>query len=262
MGEGRISYAAAGGIATLTLDQPDRLNAMTLAMWRALPDAVARAVNDPDVRVLVLTGAGDLAFCAGADISQFGTARTGEEAITAYDAAVAAGSDAVLQADKPTVAAIRGICFGGGLALAMACDLRFAAAGSRFRLPAARLGLGYGFDGLRLLARRLGPSVAADVVLSARIIPSDEATGMGLVNQVWPADQFEARLSAYLAAIAANAPLTLRAMTRGLRELARPEAEQDADAVDALVADCFDSEDYREGQAAFREKRDPVFRGR
>ncbi len=262
MGEGRISYAAEGGIATLTIDQPDRLNALTLAMWQALPVAVAQAVDDPDVRVLVLTGAGDRAFCAGADISQFGTARTGEEAIMAYDAAVAAGSDAVLNADKPTVAAIRGICFGGGLALAMACDLRFAASGSRFRLPAARLGLGYGFDGLRLLVRRLGPTVAADVVLSARVISTDDATGMGLVNQVWPSDQFEARLAAYLAAIAANAPLTLRAMKRGLKELARPEAEQDVAAVDALVADCFDSGDYREGQAAFREKRDPVFRGR
>jgi enoyl-CoA hydratase/carnithine racemase len=262
MGEGRISYAAAGGIATLTLDQPERLNAMTLAMWCALPDAVAQAADDPDVRVLVLTGAGDRAFCAGADISQFGTARTGEDAVAAYDAAVAAGSAAVLQADKPTVAAIRGICFGGGLALAMACDLRFAAAGSRFRLPAARLGLGYGFDGLRLLVQRLGPTVAADVVLSARIIPSDEASGMGLVNQIWPADAFETRLAAYLAAIVANAPLTLRAMKRGLKELARPEAEQDGAAVDALVAACFASEDYREGQAAFREKRDPVFRGR
>ena len=262
MGEGRIIYAAAGGIATLTLDQPDRLNAMTLAMWRALPDAVARAANDPDVRVLVLTGAGDRAFCAGADISQFGTARTGDDAVAAYDAAVAAGSAAVLQADKPTVAAIRGICFGGGLALAMACDLRFATAGSRFRLPAARLGLGYGFDALRLLVQRLGPTVAADVVLSARIIPSDEATGMGLVNQVWPAEALDARLAAYLAAIAGNAPLTLRAMKRGLRELARPDAAQDSAAVDALVAACFASEDYREGQAAFREKRDPVFRGR
>jgi len=262
MGEGRITYAAASGIATLTLDQPDRLNAMTLAMWRTLPDAVARAINDLDVRVLVLTGAGDRAFCAGADISQFGTARTGEDAVAAYDAAVAAGTTAILQAEKPTVAAIRGICFGGGLALAMACDLRFAAAGSRFRLPAARLGLGYGFDALRLLVQRLGPSVAADVVLSARIIPSDEASGMGLVNQVWPADAFDSRLAAYLAAIAANAPLTLRAMKRGLRELARPDSEQDGAAVDALVAACFASEDYREGQAAFREKRDPVFRGR
>jgi enoyl-CoA hydratase/carnithine racemase len=249
------------GIATLTLSQPEKLNAMSFSMWTELAECIREAEADPGVRVIVLAGDGGRAFCAGADISQFGEQRTGDAAVAAYEEAVTEGLATLAGASKPTVAVVRGICFGGGLALAMSCDLRFCTDGSRFRLPAARLGLGYAFEGLRLLVRKLGHSVTADIVLSARIIGAGEAERMGIVNRAWPEEAFEAEVGGYLAQVAANAPLTLKAMKRGLIELARPEAEQDGAAVDALVRACFRSRDYAEGQAAFREKRDPVFRG-
>jgi enoyl-CoA hydratase/carnithine racemase len=257
----RLDYAAEGGLATITIHNPARRNAMTLDMWRALPDLAARADADPAIRAIVLTGAGDLAFCAGADISQFGEARGSEAAVAEYDRAVAAGDRALARAAKPTIAVIRGLCFGGGLGLAMACDLRLARAGARFRFPAARLGLGYGYDGVRTLVRQLGHAVAADLLFSARIVEDAEAERLGLVNRLWPATCFEAEAAGYLAGVAANAPLTLMTAKRALAELARDAAERDREAVAALVAACFRSADYREGQAAFREKREPVFRG-
>jgi enoyl-CoA hydratase/carnithine racemase len=256
-----LDYAAGGGLATVTIDNPERRNAMTLGMWQALPDLVARAGDDPEVRAIVLTGAGDRAFCAGADISQFGEARGSEAAVGAYDRAVAEGDAALARAAKPTIAVIRGACFGGGLGLAMACDLRLARAGARFRFPAARLGLGYGYEGVRTLVRQLGHAVAADLLFSARIVEDAEAERIGLVNRLWPAACFEGEAAGYLAGVAANAPLTLMTAKRALAELTREEAERDRQAVAALVAACFRSADYREGQAAFREKREPVFRG-
>lgn len=261
MSVGTVRYEAEGGIARLVIDQPAKMNAMNLAMWSSVPELMARAEADPAVRAIVLTGEGERAFCAGADISQFGENRTGDEAVAAYDTAVAAGNRAIATAQKPTVAVIRGICFGGGLGLAMACDLRFCNAGSRFRLPAARLGLGYGLGGIRLLVQKLGFPAAADVVLSARIVDATEAQRIGIVNRMWAAPEFEAEMAGYLRQLSVNAPLTLKAMKRALTELARAEQEQDQAAVEALVQACFRSSDYREGQQAFKEKRDPVFRG-
>ncbi len=258
---GTVRYEARDGVAILTIDNEARRNAMSLAMWRSLPSLAAQADADPAVRAIVLQGAGDKAFCAGADISQFGEARSSEAAVAAYDEAVAQGGGALVRAAKPSLALIRGVCFGGGLGLAMACDIRLAAGGSRFRIPAARLGLGYGYEGVRTLVGRIGYPATADLLVSARIVESDEAERLGIVNRVWPADRFEAESSAYLAQVGRNAPLTLKATKGALAALARPEAERDLDAVAALVAACFGSHDYREGQAAFREKRDPVFRG-
>lgn len=256
-----IRYEAEAGVATLVLDQPDKLNAMTFEMWQALPDLVARAEADPAVRVIAVTGAGERAFCAGADISQFGDRREGREATAAYDAAYSRGCAALAEAGKPSVAAIGGICFGGGFGLAMSCDLRIARSDSRFRIPAARLGLGYAYDGIRLLAGKLGPTVAADLLLSARIVAGDEALSLGIVNALWEPERFGAEAAAYLARIAGNAPLTLKAVKRALVELARPESERNVTAVQAAIEACFDSADYREGRLAFSEKREPVFRG-
>lgn len=256
-----IRYAVANGAATLTIDQPSKMNAMTFEMWSSLPGLVARAAADPAVRVIAVTGAGEKAFCAGADISQFGDKRSSADAVAAYDRAVAEGQAALNNAAKPTVAVIRGICFGGGFGLAMCCDLRIASSDSRFRVPAARLGLGYTFKNLQLLVQKLGPGPVADLFYSARIIDAGEAHQAGVVNSLFDRETFEAEAASYVARIAGNAPLTLKAVKRALIELARPEAERDASAVDALVAACFHSEDYREGQKAFKEKRDPVFKG-
>ncbi|WP_332698775.1 enoyl-CoA hydratase [Bosea sp. (in: a-proteobacteria)] len=261
MGEAAIRYEARDGVAHLVLDQPAKLNALTYEMWAALPQLVARAEADEAVRLLAVSGAGERAFSAGADISQFGEMRSGSGTVDAYEAAVWAGAAALEKAAKPTVALIRGICFGGGFALAMSCDLRLGAEGARFRVPAARLGLGYAHAGIATLVRRLGPGVTGDIMLSARIVEAAEALRLGIVNALWGEPAFAAEAEAYLARIAGNAPLTLRAVKRALVELGRPEAERDVASVEALIAACHASADYAEGQAAFREKREPVFRG-
>jgi enoyl-CoA hydratase/carnithine racemase len=256
-----IRYETENGIARLVIDQPEKMNAMTYEMWASLPGLVARAEADRSVRAIVVTGEGGRAFCAGADISQFGAMREGESATAAYDAAYLQGCTAVSNADKPSIAVIRGVCFGGGVGLAMACDLRLARADCRFRVPAARLGLGYAYAGIELLARRLGLSVTADLMLSARIVAGEEALRLGIVNALWDAESFEREAADYLARIAANAPLTLRAVKLALIALARPEADRDTSAAEAAVAACLASADYREGQRAFTEKREPVFTG-
>jgi enoyl-CoA hydratase/carnithine racemase len=257
-----IQYVAAHGVATLTIDQPAKLNALTFDMWSSLPGLIAKAEADPEVRVIAITGAGERAFSAGADISEFAVRRSGDDAVDAYDAAVAAADEALAKAAKPTVAVIAGICFGGGMELAMCCDLRIVASDSRFRIPAARLGLGYGFSSIELTARKIGMGPVADLLFSARIVDAAEAFRLGIANQLLDRGSFRVEADAYLARIAINAPLTLRAIKRALVEIGRPEAGRDVGAVDALVAACFASADYREGQAAFREKRDPVFTGK
>lgn len=261
MSSGTLAYAAEGGLARITISQPAKMNAMAFHMWTALPELIARAAADPEIRAIVLEGEGEKAFCAGADISQFGERRSDPEAVAAYDAAVADGMGALAQSPKPTVALIKGVCFGGGFGLALACDIRLARADARFRVPAARLGLGYGFEGVKLIASKLGPDAAADILFSARILDAGDALRLGVVGQVWAQESFAADSAAYLDLIAANAPLTLAAAKRALMELTRPEAERDAQAVAALVSACFASADYREGQAAFKEKRTPRFTG-
>ncbi|MBM3607424.1 MAG: enoyl-CoA hydratase [Alphaproteobacteria bacterium] len=261
MSEATVDYSAANGIATLTINQPAKMNAMTYDMWLAVPAHIARAGADRDIRCIVLTGAGEKAFCAGADISQFGEKRTGEEAVRAYEAAVTAGMKAISDADKPTIARIRGYAFGGGMALAMCTDLRIAADNAKFRIPAARLGLGYAFSNIEALVHRIGLGPTSDLLLTARIVDGPEAERLGVVNKMWPAADFEMASGEYVSAIAGNAPLTLKAVKKALVETAKAHGDRDRNAVEALVAACFASADYKEGQLAFKEKRAPVFRG-
>lgn len=256
-----VRYETEDGIARLVVDQPGKMNAMTYGMWASLPGHVARAEADPQIRAIVVTGEGSRAFCAGADISQFGDIRDGDAATRIYDDAYLDGCKALATASKPSVAVIRGICFGGGFGLAMSCDLRLARADSRFRVPAARLGLGYAFSGVEALVARLGLSATADLLLSARILAGEEALRMGVVNALWSEDSFENETADYLRRIATNAPLTLRAVKQALIALAQPEATRSTLAADAAVAACFSSTDYKEGQRAFREKREPAFTG-
>ena len=257
-----IRYEAEDGIARLVIDQPGKLNAMTYEMWASLPGLVARAEADAGARAIVVTGAGERAFCAGADISQFGDRRDGEAETLRYDAAYLAGCAALAHAAKPAIAVIRGICFGGGFGLAMSCDIRLARADARFRVPAARLGLGYAYEGVRMLVAKLGPGPASDLLLSARILDCEEALRMGIVNLRWSPERFEAQTRDYIAGLAGNAPLTLRAVKHALSELLRPDGERDVAAVEASIAACFGSADYAEGQRAFKEKREPAFTGR
>ncbi|MGY0777540.1 enoyl-CoA hydratase [Azospirillum argentinense] len=257
---GVVGLDVSGGIARLTLDQPRRLNAMTLEMWRSLPERIGRAVADPAVRVLLVRGAGERAFSAGADISEFGTVRADAAQAAAYEEAVSAATEALLNAPVPTVAAIRGICFGGGLELALCCDLRLSDDGARFRMPGARLGLGYGFPLVRLVVQRMG-AAAADLLFSARIVTADEAASLGIVQRVAAAAAFDGAVEDYIGLIAGNAPLTLRAAKRAMLEALRTDGPADTEAVDALVARCFASADYAEGRAAFAQKREPGFKG-
>lgn len=260
--EGRVDYEARGGIAWLTLHQPQKHNAMSYDMWRSLPQSVARAADDAAVRLIVAQGFGARAFCSGADISQFDDQRGDESAARLYEEAVQGALAALSGAPKPTVARVRGICFGGGLALALACDLRLAGEGARFCVPAAKLGLGYAHGNIDFMTRRLSLGAAADILFSARVFDAAEALRLGVVTNLWPAADFEAESEAYLARIAGNAPLTLKAMTLSLREAQKPEAARDARAAEAAVAACFASEDYAEGRRAFAQKRAPVFKGR
>lgn len=261
MTDAYVAYDAHDGAARLTLTQPARLNAMTFDMWASVPTLVARADADADVRVIVVQGAGEKAFCAGADISQFGEQRTGDAAVAAYEKAVGAAMAALANARKPSVALVRGLAFGGGLALAMCCDLRFGETTARLRIPAARLGLGYAFANVEALVARLGLGPASDLLLSARIIDGVEGLRLGVFNSVWGADAFAREAATAVGAIASNAPLTLQALKFALRESVKPHAQRDRAGADALVEACFRSADYAEGQAAFAQKRAPRFRG-
>jgi enoyl-CoA hydratase/carnithine racemase len=262
MNEAMIDYAASGGVARLTLNQPAKLNAISFDMWTSLPALVARAAQDDAVRAVVVEGQGARAFCSGADISQFGETRSGPDAADAYERAVTGALQALASCPKPTLARIRGICFGGGLALALSCDLRLATETARFCLPAAKLGLGYAYANVDFMTRRIGLAAAADILYTARPFDGREAQRLGIATNIWSDADFDAESEAILARIAANAPLTLTAMALSLRELQKPESARDASAANAAVAACFASEDYKEGRAAFAEKRAPVFRGR
>jgi enoyl-CoA hydratase len=249
------------GVGWMVFNNPERRNAVSLEMWAAMPRILARFEADPAVRVIALTGAGDRAFVAGADISEFEGQRSSPETTAAYDRVAEAAGLALKQAGKPTVAVIRGYCIGGGVGVAVNCDLRFAAEGARFGVPAARLGLGYGMTGVKTLMDLVGPAYTKEIFFTARHFTAAEAMGMGLVNRVVPDAELDAFAAGQFATIAANAPLTIHALKRTVAELARGHLADRA-AAEALVRGCFASEDFKEGRRAFMEKRKPAFQGR
>lgn len=256
-----ILFETSDNLARLTLANPARRNAMSYGMWSAIPELIARCEADPGIRAIVLKGSGEH-FCAGADISEFGDKRSDEAGAKAYENAVKAANAALLNAAKPTIALIRGTCYGGGVGLALACDIRLAREDARFRVPAARLGLGYAFDNLQLVVARIGFAAAADLLFSARAFDAAQAERDGIVRRVFASSEFERQSDEYLQQIAGNAPLTLVAAKTALVQLMKSESARDLDAVAQAVARCFASQDYAEGRKAFAERREPVFRGR
>jgi len=257
---GRIVTETSESIAWVRIDNPQRHNAMSLSMWRELAQHVAALDASPDVRVLALTGTGRRAFVSGADITEFATLRDSNEQVIAYEQAVSDAQNSLATCGKPTVALINGLCMGGGIGLALSCDLRFCTETARFRMPAARLGLGYSIAGLRRAVQVLGYANTADIFFSARNFNGTEAQRLGLVNRCFPDEQFDLLASAAVNEMGSNAPLTLHAAKQTLRHILDEDQISSTDVEQAIRA-CFESADYREGQLAFREKRLPVFRG-
>lgn len=251
-----------GSVGWMTFNNPERRNAMKMEMNRAIVDILDRFQADDAVRVVVMQGAGDKAFVSGADISEFETNRSSPEARAEFDAVAAAAGRAMDELDKPLIAKIHGFCMGGGLATALRADIRITADDGQFAIPAARLGLGYGFAGIRSLVGLVGPAMASEILLSARRFSAAEAAAMGLVNRVVPVDELDAAVDELATAIGANAPLTLRAAKAAIGEAMRDPDRRDLDRVAELVEACFTSADYVEGRRAFMEKRTPRFEGR
>lgn len=249
-----------GPIGWMTFNKPARRNAVSLDMWEAIPVILDRFEQDPSVRVIVLKGAGEQAFVSGADISQFEKARSSQDANAHYEQLLGVATRRLQSCPKPTIAMIRGFCIGGGVAIAICCDIRIADTRARFGIPAARLGLGYGAAGVNKLMELVGPSFTKEIFFTARHFTASEARDMGLVNRVVPDESLEEYTRGYCSTIADNAPMTMHALKRTVGELVRGE-KADLDVCEDLVTACFESQDFIEGRRAFMEKRRPVFRG-
>ena len=249
-----------GPIGWMTFNKPERRNAVSLDMWEAIPEIIHRFEADPAVRVVVLKGAGDKAFVSGADISQFEKSRSSPETNVHYERMTDLAGKALAECSKPTIAMIRGYCIGGGLGIAVGCDLRIATEGSTFGVPASRLGVGYGAAGVKKLMDLVGPSFTKEIFYTARQFSAAEARDMGLVNRVVPEHELDQYTRRYCATIADNAPKTMNTLKRTVAEVLRGH-EADWGLCDRLVKACFASEDFIEGRRAFMEKRRPVFRG-
>lgn len=258
----KLIAAKDNGIGWITFNNPARHNAVSLEMWQALTATLESFATDPDVRVIILKGAGDKAFVAGADISQFKEKRSSPEAVEEYNATADRASKTLRNSPKPTIAMVRGYCIGGGTALAVGCDIRIAAEDARFGVPAAKLGLGYRFSGIKRLADVVGPAFTAEIFFTARQFTAQEALQMNLVNRVVPVAELEQYTLNYASTIVNNAPLTIAAVKRSIIEYLRNPAERDMALCQKMVDDCYASDDYKEGQTAFMEKRKPAFQGR
>ncbi|MBI5277462.1 MAG: enoyl-CoA hydratase/isomerase family protein [Burkholderiales bacterium] len=246
----------------IRFNNPAKHNALSVDMWEAVPPLLKLAEDDDRVRLVVFSGAGEKSFVSGADISQFEDMRAAREAVKHYEAMAEATLTGIHDFAKPTLACIRGWCIGGGVNVAIACDLRIATADSVFSIPAARLGLGYRYSAMKNLVDLVGPGAAKDLFFTARRIDGNEAKAIGLVNRVCEPAQLDELLAEYTKSVGENAPLTIRAGKFITREVLKASPQADLDTSAALIRACFESADYTEGRTAFMEKRKPAFGGR
>jgi enoyl-CoA hydratase len=251
--DGRVGY--------VIFNNPERRNAVSLDMWARTTEILTDFARDDDVRVVVLTGAGGKAFVSGADVSRFESERSSLEATRVYNQTVEKANASIYEFPKPTIAMIRGYCIGGGLGLAVCCDLRICSDNSKFAIPAAKLGLGYGYAGVKRLTDVVGPAFAKEIFYTARQFDAEEARTMGVVNRVVPESELEDYVKSYADTIAINAPLTVKTAKYIVNEAVKDESKRDLARCRELVEQCFASNDYTEGRKAFMEKRKPAFTG-
>jgi enoyl-CoA hydratase/carnithine racemase len=238
-----------------------RHNALSVDMWEAVPVLLSQAEQDMRVRLVVFSGAGEKAFVSGADISQFEDMRAAKEAVTRYEQMAETALMSIYNFPKPTLACIRGYCIGGGVNVAISCDMRIAASDAVFSVPAAKLGLGYRYSAMKNLVDLIGPGAAKDLFFTARRLDAQEALQLGLISRVCETEKLPELLSEYTSALAANAPITIAAAKAITKEILKPSPELDMALCQQLIRNCFESADYAEGRKAFMEKRKPIFKG-
>jgi enoyl-CoA hydratase len=260
--DGKILQNIADGVGVITFNNAEKRNAMSLDMWEGLGHALVELRDDPEVRVVILIGAGDKAFVSGADISQFEKTRHNAEASEEYSKKSAAQRALLADYPKPIIACIRGFCLGGGMQVAMAADIRIASENSQFGIPAAKLGIAYGYDGLKHLVSLVGPSWARLLMYTGMRIDTAEAQRIGLVDRVVPDAELWNATSEIARTISGNAPLAIKAAKITIAQVLKDPDKRDMDAIKEIGTACMDSEDFREGRRAFMEKRKPQFHGR
>jgi enoyl-CoA hydratase len=260
MSEGRLLVEKRGAVGWLVFDNPAKRNALNAAMWRGIPEALAGFGADSDVRCIVLRGSGTRAFTAGADISDFDNIRA-ERPTGKYESFLDQVLDAIQGASKPSIAMIHGFCFGGGLELALACDLRYCGTSAQFAIPAAKLGVGYNIEGHKRLLETVGHARAREFMFLGRRYDAQEALNMGLVHRATPDGELEGFIDETVKTLSENAPLSIANSKTIIEEFVKASGEPDHVRMKASIERCRNSSDLQEGRRAFAEKRKPNFSG-
>mgnify|MGYP001262829577 CR=1 FL=1 len=251
-----------GFIAHIIFNQPEKRNAVSLDMWKTVNDALTMLAKDKTVRVLILSGAGGKSFVSGADISKFDSERSTKQSVIEYNDMTKKVYDGVANFPKPTIAQIDGFCIGGGVGLAASCDIRYCGTSSQFAIPAAKLGLGYEYEGINRLIKLIGPSFTKEIFYTARRFTAQEMFSMGFINKIIDDKDLSSHSLDVANSIASNAPLTIEATKFITNQCELEESEKNLDACEKKVLLCFESSDYIEGRKAFMEKRNPNFKGK